>query len=107
MGRWQIHIIEAAHIEPTDRNNPAFLYESKEQEPAMLKTFKSALAAAIVLGTASVALADDYTDLVADGIHAPVAQSQVLTTKPVALPQASFKSQNWMDRASQTESGGY
>jgi hypothetical protein len=73
-----------------------------------MNTLKSALAAVIVLGTASVALADDYTDLAADGIHAPAAQSQVLTTKQVALPKAAAKTgESWMDRASQTESGGY
>ena len=74
----------------------------------MFNTFKSALAAIFVLGTASVALADDYTDLVADGIHTPFAQGQVLTTRPVALPQArGIKSESWMDRASQSFDGGY
>ena len=53
-------------------------------------------------------LADDYTDLVADGLHNPVAQGAILTTKPVALPQArGFKSESWMDRASRSFDGGY
>ena len=51
----------------------------------MFNTLKLTLAAIAVLGTASIALADDYTDLVADGIHTPVAQGAILTTKPVAL----------------------
>jgi hypothetical protein len=80
----------------------------------MRKTFKSALAAAIVLGSASVALADDYTDQVADGIHAPVAQSQVLTnqsltTKPVSMQKAPAKAANpfWSEQNFQTSGGGY
>ena len=74
----------------------------------MFNTFKSALAAIVVLGSASVALADDYTDLVADGIHTPVAQGAILTTKPVALSHTrGAKSEGWMDRASQTFGGGY
>ena len=74
----------------------------------MFNTFKAALAAIFVLGTASVALADDYTDLVADGIHVPVAQGAILTTKPVALPHGrGVKSESWMDRASRSFDGGY
>jgi hypothetical protein len=75
----------------------------------------SVLAAVLVIGSASVALADDpATDLTADALrnYGPVASQQVLTTRPVALPQHRNKVQVpndscWMDRASQTFGGGY
>jgi len=73
----------------------------------MTKTISTLLATSIILGSATFAFADDYTDLAADGIHAPV---QILTTKPVALPKSGKAVpavHNWMDHASQTESGGY
>ncbi len=78
----------------------------------MFSKTKIALAAALVLGSASLALADDYTDQAADAIRndGPVVTQQ-FNTRQVALPhgatQASPKSDAWMDRASQTESGGY
>ena len=73
-----------------------------------MNTLKTILAASIVLGSASFAMADDYTDQAADAMRA-YGQVQVLTTKPVALQNKAVKApvQNAMDHASQTESGGY
>ena len=69
----------------------------------MLRNISIALAAIIVLGSASHALADGYTDLTADAMRSygpVVAQPAPLTTKDVSLPQIGGGS-NWMDRASQ------
>ncbi|MBV8836188.1 MAG: hypothetical protein JO000_06605 [Alphaproteobacteria bacterium] len=71
----------------------------------------SVLATVLVIGSASVALADDYTDQAADALRnfGPVASQQTLTTRPVALPRhkVQINDSSWMDRASQTFSGGY
>ena len=71
----------------------------------------SVLAAVLVIGSASVALADDYTDQAADALrnYGPVVSQQTLTTRPVALPthKAQNNDSSWMDRASQTFGGGY
>ncbi len=71
----------------------------------------SVLAAVLVIGSASVALADDYTDQTADALrsYGPVVSQQALTTRPVALPRHPVQTNDpsWMDRASQTFSGGY
>ncbi len=78
-----------------------------------MKKLTSVLAAVLVIGSASVALADDpATDLTADALrnYGPVATQQVLTTRPVALPHHNKVQNNeaaWMDRASQTFGGGY
>jgi hypothetical protein len=70
----------------------------------MIRNFSAALAAILVLGSASVALADGYTDLTADAIRSygpAVQQTAPLTTKDVSLPQAKVQGGDWMDRASQ------
>ena len=77
----------------------------------------SVLAAVLVIGSASVALADDAgTDLTADAMrnYGPVATQQTLTTRPVALPRHQVQAPNvapnspsWMDRASQTTGDAY
>jgi len=72
----------------------------------------SVLATVLVIGSASVALADDYTDQAADALrsYGPLVNQQTLTTRQVALPHHQVQVQNnasWMDRASQTFSGGY
>lgn len=71
----------------------------------------SALAAVLVLGSASVALADDPAiDQAADALRSygpAVSQSAPLVTKNVALPHNVQINGSWMDRASQTFSGGY
>ena len=73
----------------------------------MFTKTKIAIAASLVLGSASLALADDYTDQAADALRAPV-QVQALSSRPVALQNGfAVKAPNWIDRASQTESGGY
>ena len=66
-----------------------------------------AFAAFLVLASSSLVKADGYNDIQADAIRSFGPAAHVLTTKPVALPQAPVKGGNWMDRASQTESGGY
>lgn len=69
-------------------------------------SLKTALAALIVLGSASVVLADDHTDHAADAMrsYGPTVQKPAhLTTKNVSLPQATQS----MDFASQTFGGGY
>ena len=74
----------------------------------MFTKTKIALAAVLVLGSASLALADGYTDIAADALRndGPVVQ-QPLETQHVALKQTRHvKSDAWMERASQTESGG-
>jgi hypothetical protein len=69
---------------------------------------KSALAAILVLGTASVALADGISDPSADSArsYGPIVRS--LYSQPAALGQSSMprKSDNWMERASQPEGVG-
>ena len=71
----------------------------------------SALTAVLILGSASVALADDPAiDQGADALrnYGPVvSQSAPLVTKNVALPRNVPTNASWMDRASQTFSGGY
>jgi hypothetical protein len=72
----------------------------------------SALAAVLVLGSASLALADDLaTDQAADAVRSygpAVTHQGPLTSKNVALPRnVQTNSSSWMDRASQTFSGGY
>lgn len=76
----------------------------------MRKIFASAIAATVLLGTASVALADGYEDQAADAIRnfGPVQAHQTLTTRQVGLSKApSAASEQWMDRASQSFGGGY
>jgi hypothetical protein len=85
---------------------------------------KIALAAALVAGSASLALAEGYVDLRADSMRydGPVAQAPQLTTRRVALPSyqplttrrvsmplaepLQSGSTGWMDHASQNYSGG-
>ena len=73
----------------------------------MTKTLKTALAAIAVIGTASVALADDYTDPMADGIHIhmPAVAGPSVAGQPVALLYATG-SDGWMDQASRSYDGG-
>ena len=79
----------------------------------MFRKTTMALAATLILGSASLALADDYTDQAADALrnYGPVAAQQApLTSRNVALPHnTQIRQQNdsaWMDRASQTFDGG-
>jgi hypothetical protein len=78
----------------------------------MFTKTKMALAAALVLGSASLALADGYEDQAADAMRnfGPVqAQQGQLTTRQVALPKTSAPSagtERWLDRASQNVDGG-
>lgn len=59
----------------------------------------SALAAILVLGSASVALA-------APRAYAPLVNQPTFSTKSVALPQNVQTNDAWMDRASQSFDGG-
>ena len=78
-----------------------------------MKKLTSVLAAILVIGSATVALADNLaTDEAADAIrnYGPVVSQQSLTTRPVALQRQNGNvatDSSWMDRASQTFSGGY
>jgi hypothetical protein len=71
----------------------------------MLTKIKLALAATLILGSATVALADESGSL-DNALSAP--QQQVLTTRPVALShtQAPKASGQYFDRASQVFDGG-
>jgi len=65
----------------------------------------SALAAILVLGSASVALASaPAADLAGNGPL--VNQPDAFVTKSVALPQNVHLAANWMDRASKSYDGG-
>ena len=70
----------------------------------------SVLATILVIGSASVALADDpATDLTADALrnYGPVVSQQTLTTRPVALPRHKVANdQSWTDSAPQGSNGG-
>jgi hypothetical protein len=72
----------------------------------MFTKSKLALAATLILGSASVALAEGVSF---DETYAPAAvQQQTLKTRPVALPRthAPAASEQWMNRASQVFDGG-
>jgi hypothetical protein len=71
----------------------------------MLTKTKLALAATLIIGSASVALAEGVSF---DEAYAPAAvQQQTLTTRPVALPRTQAPAaERWMDRASQVFDGG-
>ena len=71
----------------------------------MFTKTKLALAATLILGTATVASAEG----VSFDAYAPAAvQQQTLTTRPVALPrtQAPVAHEQYIDRASQVFDGG-
>ena len=71
----------------------------------MLTKTKLALAATLILGSATVASAEG----VSFDAYAPAAvQQQTLTTRPVALPrtQAPVAHEQYIDRASQVFDGG-
>jgi hypothetical protein len=72
----------------------------------MFTKTRLALAATLILGSATVALADESGVL--DNRDAQAVQQQTLTTRPVALPRthAPAASQQWIDRASQVFDGG-
>jgi hypothetical protein len=76
-----------------------------------MKTLISALAAVLVIGSASIALADDPAiDLAADSIrsYGPVASQQSLKTRPVALPRHKNETDSSStDRGSQDFFGGF
>jgi len=75
----------------------------------MLTKTKLALAATLILGSATVALAEDSSSSFAINTYAPAAlQQQTLTTRPVALPraQAPVVHEQYIDRASQVLDGG-
>ena len=72
----------------------------------MLTKTRLALAATLIFGSASVALAEGVSF---DETHAPATvQAQTLTTRPVALPrtQAPAASDQYINRASQVFDGG-
>ena len=72
----------------------------------MLTKTKLALAATLILSSASFALAEGVSF---NEQYAPAAvQQQTLTTRPVALPrtQVPAASDQWMNRASQITDGG-
>jgi hypothetical protein len=72
----------------------------------MFTKTRLALAATLILGSASVALAEGVSF---DETYAPAAvQQQTLKTRPVALPRthAPAASEQWMNRASQVFDGG-
>jgi hypothetical protein len=70
----------------------------------MLTKTKLALAATLILGSATVASAEG----VSFDAYAPAAQQQTLTTRQVALPrtQAPVIHEQYIDRASQVFDGG-
>ena len=72
----------------------------------MYRALTTSLAAILVIGSASFAQADSGTDAFLDTSRTGSAYQQTLTTKPVALPKASVKSDNWMNHASQNFGGG-
>ncbi len=75
----------------------------------MLTKTRLALAATLILGSASATLAEDGSSSFAINTYAPAAlQQQTLTTRPVALPrtQAPVASEPYMDRASKVLDGG-
>jgi hypothetical protein len=72
----------------------------------MLTKTKLALAATLIFGSASAALAEGVSF---DEAYAPAAvQQQTLKTRPVALPRthAPAASEQYIDRASQVVDGG-
>jgi hypothetical protein len=75
-----------------------------------MKKLTSALAAILVVGSATVALADDPAiDQAADALrsYGPlVNHAAPFATKNVALPYNVRAESSWMDRASQTFGGG-
>jgi len=73
-----------------------------------MQKLTSALVAVLVISSASVALADGYTDQAADALrnYGPVVQQQTLATRPVALPRPNVRNESWMERASQNIGGG-
>jgi hypothetical protein len=75
----------------------------------MFSKTKLALAATLILGSATVALADSGTDVALDTSRSagPVVQQQ-LTTRPVALSRtkAPVIHEQYIDRASQVIDGG-
>ena len=76
----------------------------------MLTKTKLALAATLIIGSASMAFAEDSSSSFAVDTYVPAAiQQQALTTRQVALPfvQAPVQSNDqWMNRASQVTDGG-
>ncbi len=79
----------------------------------MFRKTTMALAATLVLGSASLALADDYAiDQNADAIRnygTVINHTAPLTSKHVKLQgnvQTGTQNSNWMDRASQNFDGG-
>jgi hypothetical protein len=65
---------------------------------------KTTLAAVLIFGTASIALATEFDGNMEN--RYPQATSLALQTKSVALPTQAAPS-NWMDHASQSFGGGY
>ena len=74
----------------------------------MLTKTRLALAATLILGSATVALADDGTSAALDTSRYAGPVVQQLTTRPVALPrtQAPVIHEQYIDRASQVIDGG-
>jgi hypothetical protein len=72
----------------------------------MFSKTKIALAAALIVGSASVAMADGEFDPNL-GNRYPQATTQVLEGRNVAMTAAVSGQQAWIDRASRSFGGGY
>jgi hypothetical protein len=75
----------------------------------MLTKTRLALAATLILGSATVAIAEDGSSSFYVDTYAPAAlQQQTLKTRPVALPrkQAPVASDEYINRPSQVFDGG-
>jgi hypothetical protein len=67
---------------------------------------KIALIAALVIGTASAALAEDSSSSFGVNVYGQAAQQQVLTNRAVALTNGQASTQTKVDRASNPYAGG-
>ena len=72
----------------------------------MFKTLTIMIASILVLGFAAFAQAEEGTPAGLDTSRTGFVYQQTLTTKPVALPSASPKSDVWMGHAGDLVGGG-
>ena len=72
----------------------------------MFKTLTVMIASILILGYAAFAQAEEGTDAALDTSRTGFVYQQTLTTKPVALQQASPKSDPWMGHAGEVVGGG-
>jgi uncharacterized protein YdeI (BOF family) len=72
----------------------------------MFKTLTIMIASILLLGFAAFAQAEEGTDATLDTSRTVFGYQQTLTTKPVALQQASPKSDAWMGHAGDVVGGG-